>query len=78
MKVGTLLRTPDSRRRQHARLPLPLPHLACAYARAAAGMPNSKTGVKGNLRLKFNIEFPRKQLDEAARAQLEALLKDKY
>ncbi len=44
----------------------------------AAGMPNSKTGVKGNLRLRFDIQFPRKQLSEEERGQLEAMLKDKY
>lgn len=43
----------------------------------AAGMPNSKTGQKGNLRLRLDIAFPRKQLNESERAQLEALLKDK-
>lgn len=40
-------------------------------------MPNSKTGAKGNLRLRFDIQFPRKQLSEAERGQLEAMLKDK-
>lgn len=43
-----------------------------------AGMPNSKTGQKGNLRLRFDIQFPSKQLSEAERGQLDALLKDKY
>jgi hypothetical protein len=42
-----------------------------------AGMPNSKTGAKGNLRIRFQIEFPRKQLGEAERRQLEALLAGK-
>lgn len=41
-------------------------------------MPNSKTGVKGNLRLRFDIQFPRKQLSEAERTQLEGMLRDKY
>jgi DnaJ family protein B protein 4 len=41
------------------------------------GMPNSKTGAKGNLRIRFQIEFPRKQLGEAERRQLEALLAGK-
>lgn len=41
------------------------------------GMPSSKTGAKGNLRLRFNIQFPRKLLSEAERQQLEALLRDK-
>jgi DnaJ-class molecular chaperone len=40
-------------------------------------MPSSKTGAKGNLRLRFNIQFPRKLLSEAERQQLEALLRDK-
>lgn len=44
----------------------------------AAGMPNSKTGKKGNLRLRFDVQFPRAQLSEAERTQLEGLLKDKY
>ncbi|EFN59562.1 hypothetical protein CHLNCDRAFT_18104 [Chlorella variabilis] len=41
------------------------------------GMPNSKTGAKGNLRVRFALEFPRKQLSEQERAQLEAMLRDK-
>lgn len=40
-------------------------------------MPNSKTGAKGNLRIRFHIEFPRKQLGEPERRQLEALLAGK-
>ncbi|PRW61391.1 dnaJ-like protein subfamily B member 4-like isoform B [Chlorella sorokiniana] len=49
------------------------------YERLVAneGMPNSKTGVKGNLRLRFDIQFPRKQLSEAERGQLEEMLRDK-
>jgi hypothetical protein len=43
-----------------------------------AGFPSSKTGAKGNLRLRFDIQFPRKQLSEAERQQLEAMLADKH
>lgn len=41
------------------------------------GMPSSKTGGKGNLRIRFDIAFPRKQLSEAERQQLIALLSNK-
>lgn len=41
-------------------------------------MPSSKSGQKGALRLHFDVLFPRKQLSEAERAQLESLLRDKY
>jgi hypothetical protein len=40
-------------------------------------MPNSKTGAKGNLRLRFEVAYPRKQLSEAERGQLEAMLAGK-
>jgi DnaJ-class molecular chaperone len=46
--------------------------------RLPAGFPSSKTGTKGNLRLRFDIQFPRKQLSEAERQQLEAMLADKH
>lgn len=43
------------------------------------GMPVSKApGTRGDLRIKFQVEFPRRQLDAAQGAQLEALLRDKY
>ena len=37
-------------------------------------MPNSKTGSKGNLRIMFDVEFPRQQLKGDEAAQLKALL----
>ena len=43
------------------------------------GMPVSKApGTKGDLRLRFDLAFPRRQLGEGERAQLEAMLADKY
>jgi DnaJ-class molecular chaperone len=43
------------------------------------GMPISKApGSKGNLRIKFNVQFPSKQLNEEERRQLETLLAGKY
>ncbi len=47
-------------------------------SRVSAGMPSSKTGAKGNLRLRFDIQFPRKLLSEQERRQLDALLAGKY
>lgn len=44
---------------------------------AGEGMPNSRTGVKGNLRIRFDVAFPRQQLSEQERRQLEELLKGK-
>ena len=42
------------------------------------GMPISKLpGQKGDLHIKFNIVFPKRQLDETETAQLEALLEGK-
>ncbi|KAL4424051.1 hypothetical protein ABPG75_001352 [Micractinium tetrahymenae] len=41
------------------------------------GMPNSKTGAKGNLRIKFDVAFPWQQLNEQEQQQLEELLKGK-
>ena len=38
------------------------------------GMPNSKTGQRGNLRIGFRINFPRRQLTGNEAAQLHALL----
>ncbi|KAK9812518.1 hypothetical protein WJX73_005505 [Symbiochloris irregularis] len=38
------------------------------------GMPNSKTGDKGNLRVEFRIHFPTKQLSGDEAARLRALL----
>jgi len=40
-------------------------------------MPNSKSGAKGNLRLRFDIQFPRQQLSESEREQLEQMLASK-
>ena len=71
---------PDSRMRPpnaytHQSLDPCLPRLVPPPS--PAGMPNSKTGAKGNLRVRFALEFPRKQLSEQERAQLEAMLRDK-
>lgn len=41
------------------------------------GMPNSKSGRKGDLLLEFEVKYPRKQLDEAEAAQLHDLLAGK-
>lgn len=43
------------------------------------GMPISRqAGAKGDLRLRFDVQFPRRQLSEAEGKQLEALLASKY
>lgn len=42
------------------------------------GMPNSKTGQKGNLRIRFEVQFPKKQLSETEQRQLHAMLADKF
>ena len=52
--------------------------LVLTARRRPAGMPNSKTGAKGNLRLRFDVQFPRQPLSEQERGVLEVMLKDKY
>lgn len=45
------------------------------------GMPVSRAaaaGAKGDLRLRFEVQFPRRQLSETEGEQLEALLASKY
>ena len=41
---------------------------------AKEGMPNSKTGVKGNLKIDFRIVFPKQQLSGDKASQIKALL----